>query len=138
MYYIKLTQWQETFINAWILSKYIHDIAGTKICRKLNRRKQIWRQSTAFADKKEYFDGTISSVMVYELIYKMTVFPLISTIGLYLISNLVDAVLIKGKRLKEGSAYFKVRKIYHINIQNFVFVSFSNKNETQNLNRKKI
>ena len=67
-----------------------------------------------------------------KLIYKMTLFPLISTLGLYLISNLVGAVLIRGQRLKEGGTYFKVSKIYHIKFQNFVFVLFNNKNDKKN------
>ena len=64
-----------------------------------------------------------------KLICKMSLFPLISTLGLYLISKLVGAVLIRGQRLKEGGAYFKVSKIYHIKFQNFAFVLFNNKND---------
>ena len=44
-----------------------------------------------------------------KLIYGITVFPLISTLGLYLILNLAGALLIRGQRLKEGGAYLKVR-----------------------------
>ena len=51
-----------------------------------------------------------------KLIYEITVFPLISTLSLYLISNLFGEVLIRG--------------------QNFAFVLFNNENETQNLETK--
>ena len=54
-----------------------------------------------------------------KLIYEITVFPLVSTLGLYLILNLVDALLIKKQRLKKGGAYFKVREIHHIKFQKF-------------------
>ena len=51
-------------------------------------------------------------------------------------------MLIRGKRLEEGGAYFKVREIHHIKYQNFVFVLFNNEietqNETKNLKIKKI
>ena len=64
------------------------------------------RQHTAPADEKEFF-----YVRYYfmKLIYEITVFPLISTLSLYLISNLLGEVLIRGQRLKEEGAYFKVR-----------------------------
>ena len=64
--------------------------------------------------------------------YEITVFSLIKTLSLYLISNLFGEVLIRGQRLKEGGAYFKVRETY-IKFQNFLFVLFNNKNETQNV-----
>ena len=72
-----------------------------------------------------------------KLIYEITVFPLISTLSLYLISNLLDEELIRGQRLKEGGTYFKRREIHHNKFQNFVFVFFNNENETQNLRTKK-
>ena len=59
-----------------------------------------------------------------KLIYEITVFSLISTVSLYLISNLLGGVLIGGQRLKEGRAYFKVKKIHQIEFQNFCFCSF--------------
>ena len=62
-----------------------------------------------------------------KLTYEIVVFPLISTLGLYSISNLVGAVLIRSQLLKEGGAY-------HIKFQNFVFALFNNENETENLN----
>ena len=66
-----------------------------------------------------------------KLIYEITVFPLISTLRLYLISNLLGEVLIRGQRLKEGDPYFKVREIHHVKFQNkFKF-------ETQNYETKK-
>ena len=68
-----------------------------------------------------------------KLMYENTVFSLIKTLSLYLISNLFGEVLIRGQRLKEGSAYFKVRETYHIKFQNFLLVLFNNKNETQNV-----
>ena len=71
-----------------------------------------------------------------KLIYEITVFPVMSTLCLYLISNLLGEVLIRGKHLKEGGAYYKVREIPHVKFQNFVFVLFNNENETQNLNLK--
>ena len=73
-----------------------------------------------------------------KLIYEITVFHLISTLSLYLISNLLGEVLIRGQRLKEGGAYFKVREIHHVKFQNFVFIFFNinNENETQNLKIK--
>ena len=72
-----------------------------------------------------------------KLIYEITVFLLINTLSLYLISNLFGEVLIRGQRLKEGGAYFKVREIHHVKFQNFVFVLFNNENETQNLKTQK-
>ena len=65
-----------------------------------------------------------------KLIYEITVFPLIS---LYLISNLLREMLIRGQHLKEGGAYFKVREIHHVQFQNFAFALFNNENEIQNL-----
>ena len=65
--------------------------------------------------------------------YENTVFSLIKTLSLYLISNLFGEVLIRGQRLKEGSAYFKVSETYHIKFQNFLLVLFNNENETQNV-----
>ena len=62
-----------------------------------------------------------------KLIYEITVFPLVSTLGLYLILNLVGALLIRGQRLKKVSAYFKVREIHHIKFQKFFFVIKSSK-----------
>ena len=56
-----------------------------------------------------------------KLIFEITVFP-------------VGAELIRGQRLKEAGAYFKVREIYHIKFQNFVFTLFNIENETQNVN----
>ena len=72
-----------------------------------------------------------------KLTYEIVVFPLISTLGLYLISNLVGAVLIRSQLLKEGDACLKVRELHHIKFQNFVFVLSNNKNETENLNVNK-
>ena len=72
-----------------------------------------------------------------KLIYGITVFFLISTLTLHLISNLFGEVLIKRQRLKEGGAYFKVREIHNIKFQNFVFVLFNNENETENRKTKK-
>ena len=57
-----------------------------------------------------------------KLIYEITVFPLVSTLGLYLILNLVGALLIRGQRLKKGGAYFKVREVHHIKFQKFLNV----------------
>ena len=68
-----------------------------------------------------------------ELLQQITVFPLISTLSPYLISNLLDEVLIRGQVFKEGGASFKLRKIYHMKFQNFVFVLFNNENETKRL-----
>ena len=72
-----------------------------------------------------------------KLIYEITVFSLISTLSLYLLSNIFGEVLIRGQRLKEGGTYFKVREIHHVKFQNFVFVLFNNENETQNFKTKK-
>ena len=49
-----------------------------------------------------------------KLIHKITVFSLISTLSLYLVSNLLGEVLIRGQRLEEGGVYFKLSEIYHI------------------------
>ena len=57
-----------------------------------------------------------------KLIYEITVYPLVSPLGLYLILNLVGTLLIRGQRLKKGGAYFKVREIHHIKFQKFFFV----------------
>ena len=59
-----------------------------------------------------------------KLIYEITVFSLISTLSLYLLSNIFGEVLIRGQRLKEGGTYFKVREIHHLKFQN-LFLSFS-------------
>ena len=67
-----------------------------------------------------------------ELFYEITVFPLISTLSLYLISNLFGEVLIRGQCLKEGGAYFKVTEIHHIKIQNFVYFSTMKMKQPQN------
>ena len=69
-----------------------------------------------------------------KLIYEITVFPLISTLSLYLISNLLGEVLIRMQHLKEGGAYFKVREIHHVKFQNCAFVLFP---ETKNFKTKK-
>ena len=71
-----------------------------------------------------------------KLIYEITVFSLISTFSLYLISSLLGGMLIREQRLKEGGAYFKVREIHHFKFQNFVFVLFDNDNEMKNLKTK--
>ena len=69
--------------------------------------------------------------------HEITVFPLIGTLSLYLISNLFGEVLIRKQRLKKGGAYFKVRETHHIKFQNFVFAIFNNENQTQHLKTKK-
>ena len=55
-----------------------------------------------------------------KLIHRITIFPLRSTLSLYLISIFFGEVLIRGQHLKEGGAYFKVREIHHIKFQNFL------------------
>ena len=71
-----------------------------------------------------------------KLIYEITLFPLISTLGLYLILHLLGEVLIRGQLLKEDLFQsLKVREIHKIKFQNFVLVLFNN--ETQNLKTKK-
>ena len=71
-----------------------------------------------------------------KLIYEITVFPLISTLSLYLILHLLDEVLIREQLLKEDLFQsLKVREIHKIKFQNFVLVLFNN--ETQNLKTKK-
>ena len=70
-----------------------------------------------------------------KLIYEIILFPLINTLSLYLILNLLGEVFIRGQCLKGGvgggGAYVKVKEIHHIKLQNFVFVPFSNENEAQ-------
>ena len=61
---------------------------------------------------------------------KLPYFPLMSILGLCLISNVVGAVFIGGQRLKKRGAYFKVREIHHIKFQNFGLVLVNNENET--------
>ena len=87
----------------------------------LYRRQQIVRQHTTSAGKREYFDDTIFWYLFMKLVCEITVFPLTSTPGLYLISNFVSEVFIRGRRLKKRDAYFKVSKIYNIKFQNFIF-----------------
>ena len=65
--------------------------------------------------------------------YGITVLLLISTLSLYLISNLFVQVLIRGQRLKQDGAYFKIREMYHIN---FVFVLFNNEKKKQTNKQK--
>ena len=65
--------------------------------------------------------------------YGITVFLLISTLSLYLISNLFVQVLIRGQRLKQDGAYFKIREMYHIN---FIFVLFNNEKKKQTNKQK--
>ena len=67
------------------------------------------------------------------LMYGITVFLLISTLSLYLISNLFVQVLIRGQRLKQDGAYFKIREMYHIN---FIFVLFNNEKKKQTNKQK--
>ena len=57
-----------------------------------------------------------------KLIYQITEFPLVSTLGLYLILNFAGRLLIRGQLLKKGGAYFKVTEIHHIKFQKFLFV----------------
>ena len=83
-----------------------------------------------------------------KLIRRITIFPLISTLSLYLVSIFFGEVLIRGQHLKEGGAYFNVREIHHIKFQNFV-LSFStmkikhktskpkNKNKSEKKNKAK-
>ena len=47
-------------------------------------------------------------------VYEITLFRPGSTLGLYLILNLVGALLVRGQRLKKGGAYFKVREIRQV------------------------
>ena len=71
-----------------------------------------------------------------KLIYEITVFSL----SFCLISSLIGEVLIRAKRLKKDGTYSKVRKILHINFQNFAFILFNNENKKSNTkpqNRKK-
>ena len=49
------------------------------------------------------------------LIHKITLFPLINTLSLYLILNIFFfEVLIRGQQLKEGGAYFNVTEANQI------------------------
>ena len=73
-----------------------------------------------------------------KLIRRITIFLLISTLSLYLVSIFFGEVLIRGQHLKEGGAYFNVREIHHIKFQNFV-LSFSTmkiKHKTSNPKNK--
>ena len=71
-----------------------------------------------------------------KLIYEITVFPLISTLSLYLILHLLGEVLIREQLLKEDLFQsLKVREIHKIKFQNFALVLFNY--ETQNLKTKK-
>ena len=47
-----------------------------------------------------------------KLIYEITVFPLISTLSIYFISNLLGEVLIRGQRLKEGNTFQTIKMKY--------------------------
>ena len=71
-----------------------------------------------------------------KLIYEITVFSLISTLSLYLLSNIFGEVLIRGQRLKEGGTYFKVREIHHLKFKN-LFLSFSTIKMKQKTSKKK-
>ena len=117
--------------------KINYNTTRTKICYKLNRRQPIVREHTSSAHKKEYFDSTIFQYSFTKLIYEITVFLLISILGLYLIPNVVGPVLIGRQRLKECGTYLKVREIHHIKFQNFVLALVNNENETQNLSVNK-
>ena len=59
-----------------------------------------------------------------KLIYETIVFTLKSTLSLHLISISFGEVLIRGQRIKEGGAYFKVREIHHISQKIFKFLSW--------------
>ena len=72
-----------------------------------------------------------------KLIYEITVFSLISTLSLYLLSNIFGEVLIRGQRFKEGGHLFQGNGNTSYQISKFVFVLFNNENETQNLKIKK-
>ena len=71
-----------------------------------------------------------------KLIYQITVFPLVSTLSLYLILNIADVLVIRRQHLKKGGAYFKVRGIYVVKFQKFSFVFIINENEAQNIVKK--
>ena len=45
---------------------------------------------------------------------RIAVFPLVSISGAYFILKFQGAVVIRGRHLKEGGAYFKVRQFIHI------------------------
>ena len=71
-----------------------------------------------------------------KLIYQITVFPLVSTLSLYLILNIAGVLVIRRQHLKKGGAYFKVRGIYVVKFQKFSFVFIINENEAQNIVKK--
>ena len=71
-----------------------------------------------------------------KLIYQITVFPLVSTLSLYLILNIAGVLVIRRQHLKKGGAYFKVREIYVVKFQKFSFVFIINENEAQNIVKK--
>ena len=73
-----------------------------------------------------------------KLIRRITIFLLISTLSLYLVSIFFGEVLIRGQHLKEGGAYFNVREIHHIKFQNFVlfFSTMKIKHKTSNPKNK--
>ena len=68
-----------------------------------------------------------------KLIYQITVFPLVSTLSLYLILNIAGVLVIRRQHLRKGGAYFKVREIY---VVKFFFVFIINENEAQNIVKK--
>ena len=70
-----------------------------------------------------------------KLIYQITVFPLVSTLSLYLILDIAGVLVIRRQHLKKGGAYFKVREIYLIKFQKFLFLS-SMKMKQKTLSRK--
>ena len=79
------------------------------------RRKNIWR-----------FKYHNHALQIPELVIELflekikTVFLLISAPRAYLISWLKGGVLNRGRYIKEGGAFFKLGRIIHIKIQNFV------------------
>ena len=72
----------------------------------------------------------ISCTMIFNSFYvtscwfSNTVFPLISTGGVFWIWKLSGAVLIRGWCYLEGDAYFKVKKMGNIKCQNLFAFSF--------------
>lgn len=58
--------------------------------------------------------GEVERIIEITFMKTITAFFLLSCAGPYLISNILGAALVRGRRVIEGGAYFKVKKTKQI------------------------
>ena len=59
-------------------------------------------------------EGEVERIIEIKFMKTITVFFLLSRAGSYLISKILGAVLVRGRPVTEGDAYFKVKKTKQI------------------------